>query len=172
MDIMKMKTLTGLTDAILHSPGFIARPVLEMAVVIDTGLLAETVQKVVLDCIVTLKKHSEIYRNVRINVIQWQDDTHFDCEACPMMALTMQSFYAQYISVQSEKRLEPLEEYLNKFQARSKIILLFTDGKYGINDRQQAKKLLLPFLGRKTIQITCGETASADIVEISRMAVL
>ena len=49
------------------------------------------------------------------------------------------------------KRIDPLFANLKLFQARSKLILLLSDGQFFVEDEEQCMESLKPFLGRKML---------------------
>ena len=59
-------------------------------------------------------------------------------------------------SARSEKSLDELLRQLKLFYARSKIIIVITDGSYERVDEKKIQEYLHPFLGRKIIVLESG----------------
>lgn len=65
----------------------------------------------------------------------------------------------------AEKALEILTEQLKKFYARSKLILVLTDGGLTVQNKEQSEESLKPFLEKKLVFVKLGaETEEAEIV--------
>lgn len=73
------------------------------------------------------------------------------------MLATTSGFYEDYREEKTEKSYESLLEYLQKFQARSKLILFLTDGSYRIEDEDAVQEKMQPFLGKKLLVLTVTE---------------
>ena len=73
------------------------------------------------------------------------------------MLATTSGFYEDYREEKIEKSYEFLLEYLQKFQARSKLILFLTDGSYKIEDEDTVQEKMQPFLGKKLLVLTVKE---------------
>ncbi len=87
-------------------------------------------------------------------------------EVKPMLMMTLSSAFDEYESeTEQDKDFLVLEDYLNMYQARSKVILLFSDEQYLVSDEDLKKSKLQPFLGKKLLQISKKD----DIVEIVRI---
>ena len=71
IQLLKMKQ--GV-ERILHVPGNYKGGILEMALVVDCNLEAQTAKENVQAMIKALKSHSETFRNVRLNVVWWKSD--------------------------------------------------------------------------------------------------
>ena len=63
---------------VLHVPGNYTGGILEMAIVIDHCLTKEQVKETVKEIVQTLKQTDQVFRNVRLNVIDWYSDDHFE----------------------------------------------------------------------------------------------
>lgn len=154
-----MKLLINEIERILHLPGnYKNGNVLEMTYVLDYGMEWENLENTISDVTKRLKSHSEIFRNVRLNVVDWVSDSDINNCIIPMSMVTIRKNNNPCKYSSNVKHLEVLTEYLKKFHARSKIIILFTDGNYVIGDKQRFKDSLIPFLGRK--MIVCGSGCS------------
>lgn len=144
-------------EYILHRKGNFTGPVLEMTVVLDHSLPRKRTKECVSALLRSLKQKSETFRNVRLNVTDWLSDDELTNRVKPMLSVMTDSFYETYEEIKTEKRIETLYQYLKFYHARSKLILLFTDGQYRIGDETLRCETLKPFLGRKLIQITATE---------------
>ena len=72
--IMFNKQFTNKVEMILHSPCNIPNKMLEITVVLDQNLSLDTVKEIVPDLLKTLKRHSEVFLNVRLYMVRWLDD--------------------------------------------------------------------------------------------------
>lgn len=164
--------IKNVIERVLHVPGNYSGGTLEMAMVFDCNLPKEFSRQMGKDIATLLKSHSEVFRNVRLNGIRWEEDEVFIKELTSLPLLQMGRYFDTYECVERRKKLELLMEQLKKFYARSKVILLFTDGNYVIENDEIYKANMHPFLYRKLIVIQCcnqsglqKEVASADTGE-------
>lgn len=142
---------------ILHVPGNYGGGVLEMAVAVDCHLPAEQLKEGCRQIAQMLKK-DETFRNVRLNLIKWSSDEKIEKEVVPMaFLLTGRAFSQDVSSGEAVKTLDELFRQLKLFYARSKVILVLTDGSYHIADRQNVKEHLQPFLAGKLLLLQNGE---------------
>lgn len=139
-------------DAILHVPGNYRGGNLEMTIVIDTTLQQEDFQEAVAGVVGALKRSNEIFRNVRLNLVMWGKEISAKVE--PMAMLMTGGAFTGYVCSPCKKCYEELFDYLKKFHARSKVILVFADKGNEIVDRQAAKEALSPFLKSKILIIS------------------
>lgn len=148
-----MKKWKDTADQILHVPGNYGGKMLEMTVVVDCSLEKEAVAELLPQLLRALKTHSRVFQNVRFNAVFWESDEKISNRVCPMMAAMLGSFYENNPCIFRKKKLEVLAEYLKKFHARSKLVVLLTDGKYLIEDTERLKSALQPFLERKMMAV-------------------
>lgn len=139
-------------DAILHVPGNYRGGNLEMAIVIDTSLELEAFKDAAAAVVRALKRGNEIFRNVRLNLVFWGQET--ETKAVPMAMLMTGSAFRDYRCRPQKKCYEELFAYLKKFHARSKIILVFADEQNEVHDTQAAREALTPFLKSKLLIIS------------------
>ncbi len=139
---------------VLHVPGNFTGPVLEMSVVLDHHVPSAWMEACVPALLGCLKRRSEVFRNVRFHIVDWLDDERIINRAVPMMTVLVNGFFREYDTTPDEKRIECLYRNLKFYHARSKLILLFTDGMYTMRDQEMAAAALKPFLGKKLIPIT------------------
>lgn len=152
--LMKFKNTV---ERILHVPGNYKGGILEMAVVLDHNVSRETMQDLVPQLLKSLKIHSEIFRNVRLNLVQWEDDEVISNQVTPMSMAGMMSCYESYECRSRCKDLKKLMQYLKIFQARAKLIILITDGANEEGSTESLKTAMLPFLDKKLMQVVIGE---------------
>jgi hypothetical protein len=148
IQLLKMKQ--GV-ERILHVPGNYKGGILEMALVIDCNLDKQTAKERVQAMVKALKSHSETFRNVRLNVIWWKTDEEIVTEVMPMAVLQIGTPFESYEKMAAQKRIDGLFANLKLFQARSKLILLLSDGEFGIEQEENCMESLKPFLGRKML---------------------
>lgn len=154
--LMKFKNTV---ERILHVKGNYTGGILEMAVVIDHSVSKESAQTVVPQLLRTLKMHSEVFRNVRLNVVEWCSDDVITAQVSPMSMAGMSGYYEGYIQQKEKKDIFKLVSYLKLFQARSKIIILLTDVEFEVFTQDSVKTAMQPFLDKKLMQVVVsGET--------------
>lgn len=144
-------------ERVLHLQGNFTGPVLEMALVLDHSVPAAQMKEAVPVLLRCLKQQSEVFRNVRFNVVDWLGDTQIGTRQCPMLSAMTEHFYQDYVQSTEKKRIELLYQYLKFYHARSKLVLLMTDARYVMEDEKAGNMALKPFLGRKLIQISVTE---------------
>lgn len=146
----------------LHVPGNYRGGILEMAVAVDyhmdCGLLREECSQLA----AALKRADDIFRNVRLNLIKWVSDDEIIKEVSSLPALQLGKGFEDYGPERADggKSLDELLRQLKLFYARSKIIILITDGSYRRVDEGKIREYLNPFLGRKLVVVTSGRVSS------------
>lgn len=156
-------------DRILHMPnnGFYGgqtqeRRILEMTLVIDRRIPTDALEAFLPDLVRSLKRHDDVFRDVRMNLVEWTADGTCRNTIVPMLRLTMSGFYetweqercAEGKQVAAEKKTyQNLYAYLKKFHARSRLVILLCAAGHADGDAEEKKKELLPFLWRKLIRI-------------------
>ena len=148
IQLMKMKQ--GV-ERILHVPGNYKGGILEMALIVDCNLSKEEAKTSVQTIVKALKSHSEVFRNVRLNVIWWKSDEKIETEVIPMPVMQMGTPFDTYKKSAAMKRIDQLFANLKLFQARSKLILLISDGDFSVESEEGCLENLKPFLGRKML---------------------
>lgn len=144
-------------DMILHAPGsqVLEKQQLEMALVFDMSSDVEYLKSTTTDVVMTLKRHDKIFQNVRCNVVKWSD--RLTTEIMPMSFIQMGKPFSEekdVVTVDNPPVLEELCAYLKLFHARSKCIIVVTDGNYEIRDRKKLIESLNPFLKSKILFVT------------------
>lgn len=152
-------------DAILHVPGNYRGGNLEMTIVIDTSLQREEFQDAVAGVVRALKRSNEIFRNVRLNLVIWGPE--ISTEVVPMAMLMTDGAFSEYVCSPCKKCYEKLFDYLKRFHARSKVVLVFAAEGNEIKDRQAAKEALSPFLKNKLLVIS-GQVISGTQIFLGR----
>ena len=152
-------------------PGNFQGGILEMAVVIDMSMSKEQAEERAKELVSTLKTHSEVFRNVRLNTILWKGDEDFVKEVTPLAMLQMGRFFEDFESVPINKKWDGLLATLKKFYARSKLIIVLTEaGTIQMNDSEgadasalitvdnktEAKENMQPFLHKKMMVVCYG----------------
>ena len=154
---------------ILHAPGGpladaanggprpgAGKSVLEMTMIFDMRLSREDAASSGKEIITALKQTDEIFRNVRLNVVRWNSDELIMRSVTAAPILQMGRYFEDYEPVCEAKRLEVLMEYLKKFDARSRLLILVTDGTYQTGDSDSLRRNLNPFLYRKLLVVEPG----------------
>ncbi|MGN1181175.1 MAG: hypothetical protein ACI4SD_08160 [Suilimivivens sp.] len=149
---------------VLHVPGNYSGGILEMAVVADYHLPYGEIKESCCEIAGALKRTDEVFCNVRLNLIKWVSDNTIIKEVSALPKLQMGNCFEDYEKLvikagesgESEKSLDELLRQLKLFYARSKIIIVITDGSYIRRDKKKIEEYLHPFLGRKLIFLEKG----------------
>ena len=151
--IVETKQFKNEVERILHLPGCVVKNTIELTFVLDKAMPGEWAQAATKDILSILKRHSEVFRNIRLNVVTWGEKVTQD--VIPTAQIVMGSYFDTWEEIEDKKRAgeEELYSFLRLFQARSKIVIVFS--KDGLQQQNEAacKKLLQPFLGRKLINL-------------------
>ena len=160
-------------DRILHAPGNqpAGKLQLEMAFVFDGSGEEEYIKTTVQDAVAALKSHDKIFQNVRSNVVFWNAEK-ICTETMPMSFIQMGKPFVEREKniVDNSPKLDELCEYLKLYHARSKCIILFTEGNYELGDKERVKQSLNPFLKHKLLVVTPDKmiTGTAIFMEMIR----
>ena len=152
------KQFVNKVEMILHSPCNIPSKMFEMTVVLDGNLSKDVAETIVPHLLKVLKRHSEVFANVRLNMVKWGEDDKIVNQIIPMSMAMLSSCYKDYEQRICVKYYPILMENLKLFHARSKLIIVVTDGTYEIGDEVELKKLMLPFLCRKVMNVVVTDT--------------
>lgn len=147
-------------DMILHAPGsqVLNKQQLEMAFVFDMAADEEFLKSTAKDIVASLKRHDKLFQNVRCNVVRWNEKIY--TEVMPMAFLQMGKVFDEDKSLEHVDKQATLEEmcaYLKLFPARSKCIIVVTEGNYRIENRDKLIEALNPFLKSKILFVTPGK---------------
>ena len=86
-----------------------------------------------------------------MNVLWWKTDEEIVTEVLPLPVLQMGTPFDHYEQMAAQKRIDPLLANLKLFQARSKLILLLSEGDFSVESAEGCMDSLKPFLGRKML---------------------
>lgn len=148
--VMRMQLINGV-ERVLHAPGNPTHELKEMTLVLDYHMDKEEIGTLAGDVAGALKAHSRIFANVRCNLVHWKKDDVIQNEACPLAMIQLRRFLENYEQTGEAKKVEILCGYLKWFHARSKLILVLSDFAYCIENREQLKSALTPFLQYKLL---------------------
>ena len=151
------KQFVNKVEMILHSPCNIPSKMFEMTMVLDRNLSKDEAAEIVPHLLKVLKRHSEVFRNVRFNMVHWRTNETITNQVIPMSIAMLGSHYEDYESHYQAKDYSCLMQNLKLFHARSKLILVITDGNYEISDEVELKKMMQPFLYRKVMNVVIGD---------------
>ena len=144
-------------ERILHVKGNYSGGILEMAIVLDHNVEAEMVRELVPQLLRTLKMHSEVFRNVRLNMVQWEADEQITNQVTLMAMAGLSSGYENYKQQTVKKDVMKLVQYLKVFQARAKLIIIVTDGRNEEGSQERLKTAMQPFLDKKMMQVVVAD---------------
>ena len=162
MNIIERKQLKNHIERVLHVQGNYQGGILEMAVVIDMSMSKEQAAERAKELVSTLKTHSEVFRNVRLNTILWKGDEEFIKAVTPLAMLQMGRFFEDYESAPVKKDWDGLLATLKKFYARSMLIIVLTEAGtlhleqeagvlISVDNKAEAKENMQPFLHKKMV---------------------
>ena len=158
MNLIMKKNLNNAVEQVLHVKGNYNGGILEMTFVIDCGLPKDYVCEMASDIAATLRAHSEVFRNVRLNLLYFKSDERIENKVLPFSFLQMSSCFEEYQEIHEERTLDRLSEKLKLFHARSKLILVLTQDKMLIRDKEKVHQNMLPFLGKKSLFLFRGRS--------------
>lgn len=151
MELLQKRNLINSVEKVLHVKGNYSGGILEMTLVIDCRLPKEYVSVTAAELASVLRAHSEVFRNVRLNLLYWKSEKELENQVIPISFLQMSSCFKDYEAQEDEKSLDVLSGRLKLFHARSKLILALMDGEPVIHDREVLKQNMYPFLGKKSL---------------------
>lgn len=151
MELVLKMNLNNAVERVLHVKGNYTGGILEMTLVIDGALSREYVSTMASDIAAALRSHSEVFRNVRLNLLYWMSDDRLENQVIPISFLQMSTCFENYLPQAEEKSLDVLSDYLKRFHARSKLILVLAEEKPLIRDGEILRQNMHPFLGKKSL---------------------
>lgn len=151
MELLMKINLKNAVERVLHVKGNYNGGILEMTLVIDCGLPKEYVSQMAADIAATLRSHSEVFRNVRLNLLYWWNDEKMENRVVPISFLQMKKCFEEYEPQSGERTLDMLSDRLKLLHARSKLIIILADEAMRVCDRDAVNRNMQPFLGRKSI---------------------
>ena len=137
MNVVEKMNLNNAVERVLHVPGNYTGGILEMTLAVDCALAAEYVQKTAADIAATLRSHSEVFRNVRLNLLYFKSDEEMENRVVPISFLQMSKCFEGYVRRKEDKALECLAGNLKLFHARSKLILALAGEELKIRDKDE-----------------------------------
>ncbi len=161
-------------ERVLHVQGNYRGGILEMAIVVDRTYEKEALRTLCADLITSCKKQSEVFRNIRLNMVLWgrreistqtvaaayvQMGTFFDsyeAEEGAWSGTTGQDQPPEKAETETGQSVIAVLEYLKKFHARSKLIFLLTPDReklYHVSDVERLHQALSPFLKQKLVLV-------------------
>lgn len=150
LSVLNKQKFKNYVQMVLHVKGNYQGGILEMAFVFDHSLERDYIKELSNDAASALKQTDEVFRNVRLNIVEWYTDDNISSMVSPLAHVQMGKPFLDWEQVKACKNIEILCDYLKKFQARSKIIVLFTD-EINITDDERLRNALKPFLLKKLI---------------------
>ena len=156
MSLIMKKNLNNAVEQVLHVKGNYAGGILEMTLVIDCGLPKAYVAETAADLAATLRSHSEVFRNVRLNLVLFKCDERLENQVIPFSFLQMSSCFEEYQEQQGKRTLDALSANLKLFHARSKLILVLAGESLTMEDPQKVHENMAPFLGKKSLFLFQG----------------
>lgn len=151
MDLMLKMGLKNGVERVLHVPGNYTGGILEMTLVIDCSLPKDYVKNMAAEIAAVLRSHSEIFRNVRLNLLYWKSDLEFENKVLPFSFLQMSGSFEDYTVMEEKKGLDMLSAKLKLLHARSKLILVLAGETLTVYDREEVNRNMRPFLGKKSL---------------------
>lgn len=127
-----------------------------MALVCDYRMPEEKLRERTKDVIGLLKQQGEVFRNVRFNLVKCAADPNFLKETPPMAYAAMGQVFEDYGELRGSAgdglwSLDELTRQLKLYFARSKLVILLTDGQYDIVDEKKVRENMQPFLHKKLL---------------------
>lgn len=153
MTPLQRKNFTDKIQRVLHVPGNYRGGILEFALVVDYHMPKEQIDAICKDMIAALKSCDKIFMNARMNLIKWVSDDDIRKEVSSMGLVQMGRTTQDHEQGNAQKSLDELTRQLKLFYARSKIIIVLTDGAYVIHSEEEVEANKKPFLGRKMIMV-------------------
>ena len=148
--------LNNTVERVLHAPGNTVQNNLEWTFVFDYNMPKEELKEISKEIIITLKQHSTIFQNARLNVVEWKSDSEIIHKNVSMPSIQIGSYFQDYEQQIEEKKIEDLAAALKLFQARAKLIILITKENYQPTDMNKWKENMNPFLFHRLFTICEG----------------
>ncbi len=154
--LTERQKLIRLTDGVLNIPGNFTKDLLEMAIVLDHGMEKVEIGPLAAELVNILKRHSQIFRNVRLNIVDWKSDSEITTQVSAMPMLQLGRYFDSYVQTEETKSLDLLAGYLKMYHARSKLIYVLSAAQSIVKSRERMFLNINPFLKRKLIFIEKG----------------
>ena len=156
MDLPAKMNLKNAVERVLHVPGNYGGGQLDMTLVADCQQPEEYIKQTAFEIAGALRSHSEVFRNVRLNLLLWKSDGRMENRVVPLSFLQMDNCFENYEELDEEKTFEALAGNLKLFHARSKLILVLAGEKAAVKDREALRRNMYPFLGKKSLFLRKG----------------
>lgn len=131
-----------------------------MTIVISSRLDVVSLKENIKAVVDALKRSSEVFRNVRLNLVRAKAEGGFENKVVPLIFLQTGKIPEDNNRHEETMAIASLSEicsYLKLFHARSKLIIIFTDTEYNRGDKAVLKEALNPFLKQKLLVISGEE---------------
>lgn len=164
MTNVQLFQLNKMADHILRTPGNASHgKQLEMAFVLDETSDRTYVLDTVKELAASLKRHDRVFENVRCNVVGWS------LEGCTTHVLSMSYLVlgkageVMEDAMPGEKAsMETLAAYLKLYHARSKLIIVITEGDYQTGNAGRLCEHFSPFLKTRLLVVTPQQLMSGS----------
>lgn len=166
MTPVQMKLLYNDVERVLHVPGSLTGGNLpEMAVILDYKLSLEQLKSISADIVGVLKRKGDVFRNTRLNVVKWISDEEILTQSMPLSLLGIGRGFEDYekMSHTGDKNIEVLAGRLKLFHARSKLMILISDGIWQVKSREELQQNLQPFLHKKWIWLDTNANSKGRV---------
>lgn len=157
MDVLTTMNLKNGVERVLHVKGNYQGGILEMTLVVDCSLPKEYADTMSREIAGILRLHSEIFRNVRLNLLWWKSEKRIENQPAAMPFLQMGTYFETYQEIEGIKYLDGLAEVLKLYHARSKLILILADDPVRVRDSEKIRQTMHPFLGKKSLFLIYGD---------------
>lgn len=157
MDVLTTMNLKNSVERVLHVKGNYQGGILEMTFVVDCSLPKEYADTMSREIAGILRSHSEVFRNVRLNLLWWKAEGRIENQPAAMPFLQMGTYFETYKAMEGMKYLDGLAEVLKLYHARSKLILVLAAAPLRIQDAEKVRQAMHPFLGKKSLFLIYGD---------------
>lgn len=168
MNLVEKMNLKNAVERVLHVPGNYTGGILEMTLAIDCALPQEPVRNMTSEIASALRSHSEVFRNVRLNLLYFLSDSRLENQVVPLSFLQMGRLQTGGSPQENvawngeEKSLDALTDHLKRFHARSKLILALVGEELVIKDEKTVFQNMQPFLGKKSLFLKMRDPEAGD----------
>lgn len=157
MDLIFRKNVKNAVERVLHVPHNYTGGILEMTFVVDYALPKETAVSVTKETAALLRSHSQVFQNIRLNLLHWKTDSVLTNQPIPLSMLQLGRGLEGYETLPEKKSLDALTDTLKRFHARSKLVICLLGKDAVMLDEKRIRENLQPFLGRKSIFLCMPE---------------
>lgn len=164
LDLAKKLQLKKEVERILHVKGNYKGGILEMAIVFDAALPVDVQKGIGQEIAGILKTTDEVFKNVRLNAVRFVSDSKIENTVTSLSLLMLGSYFDDKVVVAEQKTLDGVLEYLKRFQARSKLILIISNGELQPLECGKTQEFLNPFLKSKLLLISCMQQDKLKIL--------